>query len=179
MTAKKLPQAVPPANANSSLKPNSRQRILVVEDDAVIRRLNVEVLTYLGYHVDSAEDGAVAWEALQRHNYDLMITDNGTPRLTGVELIEKLQTARIATPVIMATGILPDEQFIRYKLLQPAKTLLKPYTVLELLAAVEQILYPTNTWLEEIAPPSNWQVQPRAESFAVRHSNLASPLNCP
>ena len=179
MTAKKLPQAVPPANATPSLKMNSRQRILVVEDDAAIRRLNTEVLAYSGYHVDSAEDGSAAWEALQRHNYDLMVTDNNMPRLTGIELIEKLQTARIATPVIMATGILPDKQLTRYKLLQPAKTLLKPYTYHELLAAVKEVLCSANISLGELAPPPNWQVQALAEPFTARHSNPDSPLNCP
>ena len=133
--------------------PNLRQRILVVEVDAAVRRLNTEGLTYSGYQVDAAEDGASAWDALQRHSYDLMITDNTMPRLTGIELIEKLQTASIALPVIMATGTMPDQKITRYKLLQPEKILLKPYTFHELLAAVKEVLHTANSALGEIAPP--------------------------
>ena len=41
-----------------------RQRILVVDDDLLIRRLNAEMLIFSGYDVDTAEDGAVAWHLL-------------------------------------------------------------------------------------------------------------------
>jgi DNA-binding response OmpR family regulator len=150
-----------PANSPTSRKSNLRQRILVVEDDAAIRRVNTEVLTYSGYHVDTAEDGAAAWEALQRHNYDLMITDNQMPRLTGIELIMKLHVARVPLPVIMATGNAPDEHITRYNSLQPAKVLLKPYNCDELLASVKEVLHACNAWLGETAPPPNWLVQPQ------------------
>jgi CheY-like chemotaxis protein len=78
------------------------RRILVVEDDSVIRRLNAEVLTRSGYQVNTVEDGAAAWNALVGDGYDLMITDNMMPTLTGEELLKKLRAARMAVPVIMA-----------------------------------------------------------------------------
>ena len=150
-----------PVNPSPGCETRLRQRILVVEDDAAIRRVNTEVLTYSGYHVDSAEDGAAAWEALQRHNYDLMITDNQMPRLTGIELIRKLHDARMALPVIMATGNAPDEHITRYNSLQPAKVLLKPYSFHELLTSVKEVLHATNAGLGETATPPNWPVQPQ------------------
>jgi PleD family two-component response regulator len=79
MPAKSILKSDEPASAPPQREPNPRQRILVVEDDAVIRRVNVEVLTYSGYHVDAAEDGAAAWDTLQLSNYDLMVTDNDMP----------------------------------------------------------------------------------------------------
>jgi DNA-binding response OmpR family regulator len=160
MTVKHHPRVDDSADAPLHRQPNPRQRILVVEDDALIRRVNTEVLTYSGYQVDSAEDGAAAWETLQLNNYDLVVTDNDMPRVTGVELIKKLQAARMALPVIMATGTVPDEQFTRYQLLQPARTLLKPYTFDELLAAVKTVLFAANEGRKEIAPPPNWAGQP-------------------
>ena len=83
---------------------NLRHRILVVEDDRERRQVNAMVLTHAGYAVDMAEDGAAAWEALQANQYGLMITDNHMPKLTGVELLKKLRSARMELPVIMATG---------------------------------------------------------------------------
>jgi DNA-binding response OmpR family regulator len=115
-------------------------RILVVEDEPHIRQLNTGVLINSGYDVDTAEDGAAGWEALNADSYDLMITDNKMPRLTGVELLKKLYAHRMALPVIMATGELPTEEFTRYPWLQPAATLLKPYTVAELLGTVKKVL---------------------------------------
>jgi len=140
--------------------PNLRQRILVVEDDQLIRRLNTEVLTYSGYQVDSAVDGADAWKMLQLDNYDLMVTDNNMPNLTGVELLKKLHGARLALPVIMATGTLPQEELDWHPWLQIHATLLKPYTFDELLGTVKDILRAAADVRGGIAPPPNWQGQP-------------------
>ena len=158
MTTKNFSQADEPASAPSRHEPNPRQRILVVEDDAAIRRVNTEVLTYSGYHVDAAEDGVAAWETLQLNNYDLIVTDNDMPRMTGIELIQKLQANGRALPVIMATGARPDEQFTRYNLLQPPVTLLKPYSFDELLEVVKAVLFASNEGREEPVPPPNWKI---------------------
>jgi DNA-binding response OmpR family regulator len=132
----------PPALERASLPSLSpTHRILVVEDDADIRHLNREVLTRHGYHVDAAEDGARAWEALTTQTYDLMITDNSMPRVTGIELLRKIRDASLPLPVIMATGVLPEWEFAQNPELAPAATLLKPYTVPELLRAVRAVLY--------------------------------------
>ena len=69
-----------------------RKRILMVEDDADIRRLNTEDLRNVGYLVDGVEDGAAAWEVLQRASYHLLITDQHWPKLSGVELLKQSAT---------------------------------------------------------------------------------------
>ena len=120
-----------------------RPRILVVEDEPDIRRLNAEVLKSFGYQVDTAEDGMAGWKALRavRHapeSYALLITDYDMPGLTGLALVKKLRAARLALPVIMATGrLLPEDLFTRYDWLQPVAALIKPYSVEQLLGTVE------------------------------------------
>jgi CheY-like chemotaxis protein len=116
---------------------NRPLRILVVEDDEILRRLNAGVLNKLGYQVDAVEDGSVAWNQLQRDQYDLLLTDNEMPNLSGVELLEKLRAARIALPVIMASGAMPAE-IIQDS--HPVAKLWKPYTPEELAAAVQGLL---------------------------------------
>ena len=138
-------------------------RILLVDDEPHIRQLNTGALIHSGYHVDAAEDGAAAWEALGADSYDLMITDNNMPRLTGVELLKKLRSARMALPVILATGTLPKEEFIRYPWLQPDATLLKPYTVEELLGTVRTVLRATVSAPGQLEPPPDRQSQPSAD----------------
>jgi CheY-like chemotaxis protein len=164
MTEKNISAAGAPASAPIECQPNSRQRILVVEDDAAIRRINTEVLTYSGYQVDAAEDGAAAWDAVQLNNYDLIVTDNDMPKVTGIELIQKLQDARMDLPVVMATGAMPDEP-LRYTSLQPAIILLKPYTFDELLEAVKTVLCACKEGCEAMVPPSDWRVRPMASRF--------------
>ena len=167
MKDKKLSSACRPAPGTFRREPNPRQRLLVVEDDKLIRRLNCEVLTYSGYHVDTAEDGAAAWDALQLNNYDLMVTDNDMPNMTGVELLQKILAANLTFPIIMATGTFPEEEFTHYPWLQPNLTLLKPYTFDELLAAVKEVLRVTCDTRAENAPPPNWQIQSLASRFQL------------
>jgi DNA-binding response OmpR family regulator len=135
-------------------QPEPRLRILVVEDDDDIRRLNTEVLNRNGYQVDAAEDGAVAWAALQADRYALMITDNAMPKMTGIELLNKLRTAKMSLPVIMAAGTIPMAEFLRDPCLQPAATLLKPYTLDELVGTVREVLRETRPVGERAAHPS-------------------------
>jgi DNA-binding response OmpR family regulator len=119
---------------------NPPDHILVVEDDNFFRRLNAAVLAQSGYEVDTAEDGAAAWQALNTDSYDLLITDNRMPKVSGVDLLKKLRAARMVLPVIMATGTLPKEELARYPWLQPAATLLKPYTSEDMLRTVKRVL---------------------------------------
>ena len=130
---KNIPQAGEPAGAPGQCQTSPPRNILVVDDDPDLRRINAVMLHRAGYYVATAEDGAFAWEALNISHYDLMITDNNMPNMTGIELVKKLYATRMALPFIMATGKLPEEEFARYPWLRPAATLLKPYTVEDLL----------------------------------------------
>ena len=58
------------------------QRILVVEDDEEMRRLNTDVLSRCGYEVDAVEDGAVSWDFLELNSYDRVVTDTSMRKAT-------------------------------------------------------------------------------------------------
>lgn len=106
----------------------------MVDDDVSLRQLIAQVLTRSDFQVDTAEDGAAGWEALHARQYDLLITDNLMPRISGVELIRMLRVAGMELPVIMATGTLPRHE------LAGLPTLLKPFTYEELLDTVRGVL---------------------------------------
>ena len=135
-------------------RPNSRQRILVVEDEQDLRQLTAEVLIDAGYQVNIVEDGAAAWSALQLSQYDLLITNHFMPNVSGVELLKKIHAAHMTLPVIMATGFLPTWGFALHTWLQPVKLLLKPYSFLKLLAAVNGLLDATGGASAVLAPPA-------------------------
>jgi acetyltransferase-like isoleucine patch superfamily enzyme/CheY-like chemotaxis protein len=120
---------------------NPPQRILVVEDDRDLRQLNARVLIDSGYAVDVAEDGAAAWQALNTDSYDLLITDNSMPKLTGTELLKKVRAARMELPVIMATRTLPTQELAKNPWLEPVTMLAKPYATDQLLDTVKDVLH--------------------------------------
>jgi len=119
---------------------SSPQRILVVNDETDARQLNVDVLVEAGYEVDAVKDGASGWEMLQFNSYHLIITDNQMPRMTGIEMIAKLRSARMAVPVIMATRSLPTFTIEHNPWLKPDASLQVPFSNDELLATVKKVL---------------------------------------
>jgi acetyltransferase-like isoleucine patch superfamily enzyme/DNA-binding response OmpR family regulator len=135
----KAPRDQPAANQGGD-QSNLPHRILVVEDDRDLRQINAIVLHHAGYAVDIAENGADAWEVLQANRFDLLITDNSMPKLTGIELLKKLRSARMGLPVIMATRALPTQELIQNPWLEPVAMLAKPYATDQLLDKVKDVL---------------------------------------
>jgi DNA-binding response OmpR family regulator len=156
------------ASATLQCQTGRPHRILVVDDEPLILRLNTQMLFGAGYNVDAAADGADAWDTLQLNCYDLMITDNNMPKVSGVELIQKVHVARMTLPVIMATGALPTEEFARYPHLQPAAIMLKPYTSEEFLGMVREVLRATDGTREQTALQPYWQNQPLADGLQLQ-----------
>src|SRR5690349_13343924 len=152
-------------------KPSNR--ILVVDDDVVIRELNAEVLSRSGYEVDTAEDGAAGWETLRANNYDLVITDNNMPRMTGIELLKKLRSAHMGLPVIMATGKLPTQELAQNPWLEPVASLLKPYPAERLLETVKDVLHATSSKTD---PPRALPQHNGARSFSVERYTASRKL---
>ena len=114
--------------------------ILLVDDDLRARELHAGALISAGYDVNTAKDGADAWNALNLVSYDLLITDNKMPRVTGMELIKKLRSEDMMLPVILASGTVPEEELKRHPWLLLDATLTKPFTIEQLLEVVKQVL---------------------------------------
>ncbi len=126
----------PDFNAGVQFFARSNQRILVVEDDEIIRAIVAHAIAQLGYEVDTAENGEIGWEKLNAHNYDLLITDNNMPRLTGLELVQLLRSASMLLPVILASGGTSHID----PALQITATLPKPFYTEQLVKIVREVL---------------------------------------
>jgi len=148
----------PAGRPGGAARPNRPKRVLLVDDERFLRQLYTEVLTDANYEVDTAEDGQVAWDALQGNRYDLLITDNDMPKVTGVDLLKKFHAARMTLPVIMVTGTDPGEELTRHPRLQPDVILLKPYSPEEFLQAVKETLCLNENVRAEMAPSPVWQI---------------------
>src|SRR5579859_2927456 len=84
----------------------TKLRLLVVDDDALLRRsLNLQ-LTRAGYEVHEAEDGQTAWEMILRDGYRFVITDWNMPGVSGPELVRRIRQAETAgyTYIMMLTA---------------------------------------------------------------------------
>ena len=85
-------------------------------------------------------------------NYDLLITDNDMPKLTGVELLKKLHAARVYVPTIMVSGTMPTEELKQHQWPLVEATLNKPYAIGDLLNTVKNILNTSESGREQLAP---------------------------
>ncbi len=139
----------------------------MVDDDRDVRRISAHALIGSGYHADTAEDGAAAWEALQIKDFNLLITDHNMPKLTGVELVRKLRSARMALPVILATGKLPTEALVQNPSLQLAALLPKPFSIDELLETVRTVLRATDHAPGSLEPLPDSQSRPSADGLRL------------
>ena len=133
-------QAAQPASPTVPPRETPPRRILVVNNDPDMRRLTSEVLILSGYEVHAVGDVATAWYNLHLHGYDLMVADYDLPFVSGFELLTKVRAARMALPVIVAAGKMPREEFDNFPWLQPALTLLHPFTSDEFLETVQEAL---------------------------------------
>ncbi len=79
--------------------------LLIVDDDAPIRKLLERVASRAGFNVDTAKDGVEALELLQRKQYAIAIVDLMMPRLSGYDLVQKISTMNPRPVVIVATAL--------------------------------------------------------------------------
>ncbi len=79
-------------------------KILIIDDEAAIRKALKEIFEYEQYEVSEAEDGPTALKMVDKENFDLIFCDIKMPRMDGIEVLEKLKEKGIEAPVVIITG---------------------------------------------------------------------------
>ncbi|WCO02715.1 sigma-54-dependent transcriptional regulator [Psychroserpens ponticola] len=81
-------------------------KILVIEDEAAIRRVLVKILSEESdsYQVEEAEDGLVGIEKIKKEDYDLVLCDIKMPKMDGVEVLEAVKKIKPEIPMVMISG---------------------------------------------------------------------------
>jgi two-component system response regulator MprA len=114
--------------------------ILVVDDDAPIRRMLDRTLSAEGYAVETAADGGAALAAVERSAPDLVVLDVGMPGVDGLAVSRRLRSKGLSVPVLLLTArdSVPD----RVAGLDAGADdyLVKPFATEELLARVRALL---------------------------------------
>ncbi|MGC4092535.1 MAG: response regulator [Polyangiaceae bacterium] len=115
-------------------------RVLVVDDEVVVRSFLRRSLERRGYIVEEAADGEVALEYLSTHAVDVVVLDMTMPRLDGAEVLKRLRASGSTVKVLLSSGYGEAEV---EQAIAPASfqgMLFKPYGIPQLVDAIEQAL---------------------------------------
>ena len=80
------------------------KRILVIDDDRIIRKLYLHALEDTSFQVDTAESGEKGIELHSEFNYDLVFLDLNMPGMNGMEVLRKIRITDPDTPVYIVTA---------------------------------------------------------------------------
>ncbi len=115
-------------------------RILVVEDDHEIADSIKKGLQDNSYAVDVAYDGETGFDLASTENYDAIILDWMLPKLSGIEICDKLRKENIATPVLFLTARSQLENKVAGLSIGADDFLVKPFAFAELLARIKALM---------------------------------------
>jgi response regulator RpfG family c-di-GMP phosphodiesterase len=115
-------------------------RILVIDDETVIRALMAEILESAGYEIVCAETAERALALLEEIDVSLVVSDVVMPGLSGIELLDAVRARRASLPVVLVTGAGTYDTLSRALTRGAAGLITKPFAHDELVAAVEDAL---------------------------------------
>src|ERR1700760_1822877 len=113
-------------------------RVLVVDDEKVIREILSDFLTMEGYVVRAVEDGDAALRELERRSYNLVISDLKMPGMGGLELLERIDELKANVLTVSMTGFGTVETAIEAMKKGAYDYILKPFKIEEVVHVVER-----------------------------------------
>jgi DNA-binding NtrC family response regulator len=115
-------------------------RIIVLDDEQVVRDLMVEILERAGYDVEAVEFSRELIDLVEAGGVDLVVTDLVMPEVSGLDVLEQLKLRSPELPVIVVTGASTEHNVTRAVELGAAAVLMKPFKHGELRNAVARAL---------------------------------------
>jgi DNA-binding response OmpR family regulator len=119
---------------------SEKLKLLVVEDEEIIRNGLIDVFVFHGYEVDSAGDGEEGLRKAQTGKYDLILLDVMLPVKDGFSICNEIRSRDRDQPIIMLTAKTTDEDIITGLTLGADDYVAKPFSVQELVLRVEAVL---------------------------------------
>ena len=143
-------------------RPGGPERILLVEDDKVLRSISRRVLTRVGYEVLEAENGCEALLMIDEHGngISLVITDLIMPKMRGTELLSEIRKRHGWLPVLLVSGYTEDAMIRKGSIDADTNFLEKPFTPDVLVRAVRKILDGRNLFAGSAAGVGSRRVLP-------------------
>ena len=141
-----LPPGVPDSSfANvvpiDDLKPLQNSRVLVVDDEELVRKVAVGSLERAGYHVQTASSGIEAIELVRRSDpFSLILLDMGMPEMSGIDTLIEIRSLGSDVPIVLCSGYSEPEMRKRSQGLVVSGYLQKPFTSKDLRECVSECL---------------------------------------
>jgi CheY-like chemotaxis protein len=120
--------------------PGGTERILLADDEELIRRVSSQILEDAGYTIVTAEDGVEAVRAVADGDFDLVILDAVMPNMTGRAAFDAIRKAKPGVRVLFASGYGAEELSARFLSDADAPLLAKPFGPDQLLRTVRALL---------------------------------------
>jgi len=117
-------------------------KILVADDEPQMQLALKTTLSRKGYEVEIAANGRVAAEMIESKEFDLIVSDQRMPEMSGQELLELMQKKEAKIPFIMITAHGTIDQAVKAMQLGAADFITKPFSAEDLLCLVERVLSP-------------------------------------
>lgn len=134
------PQDEAPRSEETTLFAGNDRHVLVVEDNAMVREMVVELLTCYGFRVHEAETPIKALQSIEGHPVELLITDVVMPGMNGPELHGKLLTSSPGLKVIYMSGY-NDNLITSHGVLDEGTEFIqKPFSILEMTTKLKSVL---------------------------------------
>ncbi|WCN36983.1 response regulator transcription factor [Aneurinibacillus uraniidurans] len=115
-------------------------KILIADDEDVLRMLITETLEIEDYELDEAQDGLEAYEKIMQHEYDLILLDLMMPGKTGLEVCQLVRAAGKTTPIVMLTAKTQAEDRENAVKAGVNYFFAKPFSPMQLLGFIQEIL---------------------------------------
>jgi PAS domain S-box-containing protein len=122
--------------------PSGKERILFVDDEDIVLRFGESTLNRLGYRIALYRDPVEALEAFRESpaSFDLIITDQMMPKMTGYELARAVRAVRADIPIILFTGFSADVTDKEFQEAGINEIVMKPVIAMELATTIRGIL---------------------------------------
>ncbi|HXX53711.1 MAG TPA: response regulator [Thermodesulfovibrionales bacterium] len=118
----------------------AKPRILIIDDEAIVRISCKKCLAPEDYDVDSAENGITGLQMVKSNTYDLILTDLKMPNMDGIEFLSKIKESHPKAKVIMITGYSTTEHAEQAMKSGAYNYIEKPFTPETLVKAVKEAL---------------------------------------
>jgi DNA-binding NtrC family response regulator len=115
------------------------RRLLIVEDEPLLRVAMSDALQKEGWSVDVADDGQKGLRLFEQHGHDLVITDLVMPRMDGMELLRRIKAKEPEVPVVMVTAHGSVDRAVEAMRNGAADFIAKPFSISQLMVRMENV----------------------------------------
>ncbi|MCA8913099.1 MAG: response regulator transcription factor [Planctomycetes bacterium] len=117
-----------------------QRSVLIIEDDAAIRRGVVDALKFEGFHTFEAADGEAGLKSALQVECDIVLLDLALPKMHGLDILKEVRRVRPTLPVIVLTAMGDEKDRVAGLKLGADDYVVKPFSIAELVARVEAVI---------------------------------------